>query len=158
HYDGTCTNGRCQYQIVISDSSYRDDKWTNWIAFHGGFRIYEWLGGRAFRLIASFTVWDGKILREEVGIIVAGAETGNWYSSDEFPLALMVQTKSRSRLRGSEADWWIMGSDEQLADHPYYKAGRPGGCEINCEEAVVTYSTRTPNAEIECLTSFNFSC
>jgi hypothetical protein len=51
-----------------------------------------------------------------------------------------------------------MGGDEQLADHPYYKAGRPGGCDANCEEAVVTYSTRTPSSEIDRLTSFNFSC
>ena len=51
-----------------------------------------------------------------------------------------------------------MGGDEQLADHPYYKAGRPGGCDANCEEAVVTYSPRTPSSEIDRLTSFNFSC
>jgi len=70
----------------------------------------------------------------------------------------MVETKSRQRLRRSADDWWIMGADDQLAEHPYYKEGRPGGCEINCEEAVVTYSTHTPQAKMERLTSFDFSC
>jgi hypothetical protein len=73
-------------------------------------------------------------------------------------LTLIVESKSRQRLRNSRDDWWILGDDSQLAAHPYYKAGRPGGCEINCEEAVVTYSTRTPPREIERLSSFNLSC
>jgi hypothetical protein len=51
-----------------------------------------------------------------------------------------------------------MGGAEGLAGHPYYKVGRPSGCKINCQMEVVYYSTHTPPAEIERLTSYNFSC
>jgi hypothetical protein len=124
---------------------------------HGGFRIYSWFGGRTSRLFVSFTVRDGTIWRETAGIAVT-ASPKLLSTADEFPLTLIVETKSRQRLRQTKDDWWIMGADDQLAEHPYYKAGRPGGCEINCEEAVVTYSTRTPPAEIDRLTSFNLAC
>jgi hypothetical protein len=51
-----------------------------------------------------------------------------------------------------------MGPDEDLARHPYYKVGRPGGCQINCQMAAVNYSTHTPPAEIERLSAYDFSC
>jgi hypothetical protein len=154
HYDGTCTAAECKYQIALTDISYVK---FGWLMQHGGFRLYSWFGGRASRLFVSFTVHDGAIWRETAGIAVT-ASPKLLSADDEFPLTLMVQTKSRQRLRETEDDWWIMGADDQLAEHPYYKAGRPGGCEVNCEEAVVTYSTRTPPAEIARLTSFNLSC
>jgi hypothetical protein len=50
-----------------------------------------------------------------------------------------------------------LGNNEQLAKHPNFKAGRPGGCE-NCMDAEITYSTATPQGEIRHLTSFNLSC
>jgi hypothetical protein len=51
-----------------------------------------------------------------------------------------------------------MYSEDELAQHPYYKVGRPGGCKISCQFEIVYYSTHTPPAEIERLTSYNFSC
>jgi len=154
NYDGTCTASQCRYEITLTDISWRK---FGWVMQHGGFRVYSFFGGRTARLSVSFTVQDGTLWRETAGIAVTG--TPELFSAaDEFPLTLTVLTKSRQRLRRTEDDWWIMGADEQLAEHPYYKAGRPGGCEINCEEAVVTYSTRTPPTEIDRLTSFNLSC
>ncbi|HXR39236.1 MAG TPA: hypothetical protein VN776_09085 [Terracidiphilus sp.] len=154
HYDGSCTAAGCRYQIALSDISYTK---FGWLMQHGGFRIYSWFGGRAARLFVSFTVRDGSIWRETAGIAVT-ASPKLLSAADEFPLTLIVETKSRQRLRQTKDDWWILGADDQLAEHPYYKAGRPGGCKINCEEAVVTYSTRTPPVEIDRLTSFNLSC
>ena len=154
HYNGTCSAAQCVYQIALTDISYSK---ISWLMQHGGFRIYSLFGGRPARLFASFTVHDGTIWRETTGISVT-ASPKLLSATDEFPLTLMVLTKSRQRLRQTKDDWWIMGADDQLAEHPYYKAGRPGGCKINCEEAVVTYSTRTPPAEIERLASFKSSC
>jgi hypothetical protein len=70
---------------------------------------------------------------------------------------LIIKTKSRQSLLRSRDDVWILGDEDQLADHPFYKVGHPGGCE-NCFSAVVTYSTHTPQAEIDRLTDFDFSC
>jgi hypothetical protein len=158
HYDGTCSAAHCQYRILLTDVSNADSPFATWVGSHGGFRLNDFLGGRAARVFASFAIQDGTILRKESGFLVSTTQLGHWYGSEEYPLALIVQTKSRSRLKESQADWWILGDDEQLAAHPFYKAGRPGGCKINCEEAVVTYSTRTPSDEIDRLTSFDLSC
>lgn len=158
HYDGSCSAAYCQYRVRLNDLSNTDSPFATWVASHGGFRLYDLLGGRAARIVASFSIQDGRVLREELGVLVSTTRVGNWYGSEEYPLTLIVQTKSRSRLKQSQVDWWIMGDDEQLAIHPYFKAGRPGGCKINCEEAVVTYSTRTPFKDIDRLTSFNLSC
>ena len=153
HYDGACAADECRYQVALTDISYRG---FGWLMRHGGFRIYSWFGGRAARLVISFTVHDGTIWRETAAVTVT-ASPKLMSADNEFPLTLMVQTKSRQRLRRTKDDGWIMGIDDQLARHPYYKAGRPGGCTM-CEEAVVTYSTRTPPAEVDRLTTFNFSC
>jgi len=152
HYDGDCTASECRYQITLSDLSYRRG-----VFGQAGFRLYSLFGGRTTSFNASFTVHSGTIWRESAGILVS-ASPRLLFRRDEIPLGLIVETKSRQRLRQTQGDWWIMGADDQLSAHPYYKAGRPGGCEINCEEAVVTYSTRTPPVEITRLTSFSFSC
>ncbi len=153
HYYGTCTAEKCRYRITLTDIS--GSKFGRWIIRRRGLRVYSLFGGRASRLVVSFTVQNGTIWRETAAIAVA-ASPRQLTLVDDFP-TLIVQTKSRQRLRSSGDDWWILGTDDQLATHPYYKAGRPGGCTF-CREAVVTYSTRTPSPEIDRLTSFNFSC
>jgi hypothetical protein len=42
-----------------------------------------------------------------------------------------------------------MGPDEDLARHPYYKVGRPGGCKPNCQMASVNYSTHTTRGTLK---------
>lgn len=157
-YEGTCSAKDCQYQIAMGDIVYPGGEWAERLANLHVFQIYGLLGGRDTLVVASFTVHDGSIWRESFAIDVATQKVGRWYGHDDYPLTLMINTKSRQRLRPSDDDWWIMGDEGQLAGHPYYKEGRPGGCEINCEEAVVTYSTHTPPAEIERLSSINFDC
>lgn len=162
HYDGTCTESSCRYRIELGDSiswkiSHNGD-WLLWLLIHDKLNLFPRFGFRSTAMIVTFTVQDGAIWRQTATFRVDGPIKGWWRDDDNYPLAFIVETKSRQRVRQTLDDWWVMGGDEQLAQHPYYKAGRPGGCEINCELAVVTYSTHTPPAEIERLTSFNFSC
>jgi hypothetical protein len=78
---------------------------------------------------------------------------------NNFEWSLSVGAVSYQRLhRTLENPFPNMGGAESLAGHPYYKVWRPGGCEINCQIASVFYSTHTPPAEIERLTSYDFSC
>jgi hypothetical protein len=162
HYDGSCTAMDCRYRITMNDLSWfsadsPNSAWVEWLLVHDPLNLYSWFGGRATRLYVTFTVQDGAIWRKTAAIAVT-ASPRLLSAADEFPVTLIVETKSRQRLRATRDDWWIMGEDDQLAEHPYYRAGRPGGCKINCEEAVVTYSTHTPPAEIERLTTFDLSC
>jgi hypothetical protein len=157
HYDGMCTAEDCRYRIGLETAIQTHAEWFNWVLRHGGFVTFNLLGGRWARVVVSFTVQDGHILRETAAVEVT-ASFRPFTSGEEFPLTLKVDTKSRQRVRQTLDDWWVMGGGDQLADHPYYKAGRPGGCKINCEEAVVTYSTRTQPGEIERLSAFNLAC
>lgn len=78
---------------------------------------------------------------------------------DDFDKSLSLGAGSYQRLhRTLENPFLFMGGAEDLFQHPYYKVGRPGGCKINCQIGVVYYSTHTPPAEIERLTSYDFSC
>jgi hypothetical protein len=158
NYDGKCSAKDCRYEISMMNIPYPVGEWREELIKLHFFQIYGFLGGRGARVVASFTVHDGSIWRESLGMAVDTEKIGRWYAQDEFPLTLMIDTKSRQRLRRSDDDWWIMGDEDQLAVHPYYKEGRPGGCKINCEEAVVTYSTHTPPAEIERLSALNLNC
>ncbi|MGA2569113.1 MAG: hypothetical protein ABSF23_01215 [Terracidiphilus sp.] len=162
HYDGKCDQSNCRYSIKLADSIWYDSdssksQWAVWPGLLGRLGLLQWFGGRPAVVGATFTVQDGTIWRETAWIVVDPVKMFSGNSSEAGP-ELIVETKSRQRLRETLDDWWEMGDDDQLAQHPYYKAGIPGGCEMNCEAAVVTYSTRTPPAEIEWLTSFNFSC
>jgi hypothetical protein len=155
HYDGTCTAADCRYRIILEDNDFPLSRVLLWLSQHGGLSVCTWLGDRYPRLSVSFTVKDGTIWRTTAGLLL-GVPPKRW-DKDDFGYELIVNTKSRQRLHRTKSDWWIMGNEDDLADHPYYMAGRPGGCTM-CEEAVVTYSTHTPPAEIERLTAFNFSC
>jgi hypothetical protein len=107
---------------------------------------------------ASFTVHDGTIWRTGSGIAV-DVPTRRMRRDNDWPWSLSISAESRQRLhRTIEDPFSFMGSEDQLAQHPYYKVGRPSGCKINCQMEVVYYSTHTPPAEIERLTSYNFSC
>ena len=107
---------------------------------------------------SSFLERHGAIRRESsaIGVVVSRRKAR---SDNDFDRVLFVDGQSRQRLhRTLEDPFSIEGSDEQLAQHPYYKVGRPGGCKPNCQMASVTYSTHTPPSEIERLTAYDFSC
>jgi hypothetical protein len=165
HYDGSCTAASCKYEIEMDGIDRYNPRiprhaWLDWLLAHDRFNLYQWFGGRGSGVRASFTVHDGTIWRESTAMGVSvprrRIRTGNY---DDFDLSLSIGAISYQRLhRTLENPFVYMGGAEGLANHPYYKVGRPGGCKINCQIGVVYYSTHTPPAEIERLTSYDFSC
>jgi hypothetical protein len=163
HYDGTCTAASCKYEIEMGSVAFYNphvprNTWLVWLLMHDRFNLYSWFGGRGSAFTASFTVHDGTIWRESsaMGVVVSRRKVKR---DDDYDRTLYVSAKSYQRLhRTIEDPFTYMGSEDELAKHPYYKVGRPGGCMINCEIGVVYYSTHSPPAEIERLTSYNFSC
>jgi hypothetical protein len=163
HYNGSCTAASCQYAISMGTIRYQNPNaprraWMEWFSAHDRLNLYEWLGGRDAAFYASFTVHDGTIWRTGSGISVT-VPTRRIRGDNDWPQSLSISATSRQRLhRTIEDPFSFMYSEDELAQHPYYKVGRPGGCEINCQFEIVYYSTHTPPAEIERLTSYNFSC
>lgn len=163
HYDGSCTAASCTYKIELTDLCFYNPynpgrPWVNWLLRHDRFNLYYWFGGRPAGFNASFTVRDGTIWRENssVGVVVARRRMRR---ENDFDWSLSVSAGSYQRLhRTLENPFLFMGDEEEMAKHPYYKVGRPSGCMILCQIVVAYYSTRTPPAEIERLTSYNFSC
>jgi hypothetical protein len=161
HYDGSCTAADCRYEIELTDASWRSlenerNGTGGWLWRHQtAFVIYRWLGGRYASIHCSFIVQDGTIWRTETSVGIAAAP--KLLSRDFFGYVLSVEARSQQALRESEGGGWVLGDIDQLAEHPYYMAGQPNGCE-GCIMLGITYSTHTPQAEIDRLTAFDLSC
>jgi hypothetical protein len=160
HYDGSCTATECKYAIELTDGSGRAlntlrPSTSDWLIRFKAYTLYRWLGGRYSIVHLAFIVQDGAILRTEFYVNVQVPP--KLLDLDDQGYVLIVGAKSQQALRDSPGGPHVKGSDDDLAQHPYYKAGRPGGCE-GCMMLGITYSTHTPQAEIEPLTSFDMSC
>jgi hypothetical protein len=172
YYDGSCTAASCKYEIEMdSIASYRRHPpraWQDWLLRHDRLNLYQWFGGRFAVFHASFTVHDGAIWRESTAMGVSVprrrirriTNANTILNFDDFDWTLSVGAGSRERLQQTQGEFerFMSVFEDELAKHPYYKVGRPGGCEVACQIVSVFYSTRTPPAEIERLTSYNFSC
>jgi hypothetical protein len=165
HYDGSCTAASCHYAISMGTIRYSNPNapkraWVDWFSAHDWLNLYEWLGGRDVAFYASFTVHDGTIWRTGSGIGVT-VPTRRIRRENDWPGNLSISAGSRQRLHRTIEDpfsFGFLGSEDELAQHPYYKVWAPSGCMILCQMEIVYYSTHTPPAEIERLTSYNFSC
>lgn len=163
HYDGSCTAESCKYKIEMDSIAFYNPlfsrhAWLDWLLTHDRFNVYQWCGGRGAAFNASFTVHNGTIWREStaIGVSVPRRRMQRDIGVDK---SLSIGAESYQRLHRTLENWTpFMGSEDELAQHPYYKVGRPSGCEVNCEIGAVYYSTHTPPAEIERLTSYDFSC
>jgi hypothetical protein len=165
-YEGSCTAGSCKYQIelrsIVSNNRHAPPAWLLWLLRHDRLNLYQWCGGRASVFGASFTVHDGSIWRESTWMSVSvprkrmkrATNADTILTFDDFDWTLSVNAASYQRLHQVS----FTGGDESLAGHPYYKVGRPSGCLVLCQIVAVSYSTHTPPAEIERLTSYDFSC
>lgn len=160
HYDGSCTAKDCRYSIQLTDGSERaahrlDPKAWEWLIRLHAFTLYRWLGGRYSIINVKFVVQDETIFR--TAVFVSVYTPPKFLHPEEEGYLLIVGAKSQQALSDVEGSGHVMGSSDDLAQHPFYKAGRPGGCE-NCLMVGITYSTHTPQVEIERLTSFDLSC
>lgn len=160
HCDGACTAEDCEYAITMANSFWGGVgvELPGWLRFILKVpRVFSGLGGRLGILRATITVHNGTGWRTKDWVELDVPP--EWFSSNpqDGEYSLILTVRSRQQLHpGFEQDR-ILGDIEQLAEHPYFVAGSPSGCEI-CLAGEVTYSTRTPQWQIDELTKFNFSC
>ncbi|HEY4355611.1 MAG TPA: hypothetical protein VGN16_07695 [Acidobacteriaceae bacterium] len=158
-YEGTCTFRDCDYSIRVGDEY---SNWVDKLSERNRERIdillltaQRHLGYRWSALQVHFQVQDGRIVRTRTMFLLSVADAG---PPEYWQYTLGVSAQVRSRLASNyDESPSVEGVDEQLALHPDYKVGRPGGCE-GCEIDNITYAPTLPHDEAVRLTDFNLSC
>ncbi len=167
HYEGSCTWTNCTYKIEIANFlrsvnlKLPEGHWfLNCIRNETVAGIYRLMGGRFAQFSVGFIVQDGTIWRRSTWLEIELPPKGFHFVPDEPWGTLNLSAQSRQSLREPD-DFnhgnWILGGNEQIADHPNYKSGRPDGCE-SCLEGDVTYAVQTPPEEYKWLTNYQFDC
>jgi hypothetical protein len=156
HYNGQCDFADCDYQISLRDlgsqflmsspGSY--DRLLRFDALQAFGWLYQRLGGRIAGINFQFKVQDGVIVQTRTEFDV---ESTSSLAHDKAEGSLVIIAQSRQSLNNA------MGNNEQLARHPNYKVGRPGGCE-SCLMANISYTPQISQSEITRFTSFDLSC
>jgi hypothetical protein len=118
--------------------------------------VYRLLTGKIVIFHVNFIVQDATIWRSSVWLRLEVPPYTKKDFDDGYSLLLSARA-SDSLHETIQHGPWILGADDQLADHPDYKEGRPSGCE-NCLPADVTFTPYIPPAELKQLTSYDLSC
>jgi|ERR1017187_9079072 hypothetical protein len=159
HYDGECTPSDCGYTITLSDPVTRVSRHANsdteWHLIMYLARAYTFLGGKISTFRVNFLVQDGTIWRSSVWLNLQVPAYAN--KDADYGYSLLLSARASDSLHAKPQGPWILGSDDQLADHPNYKEGRPSGCE-NCLSSQVTFTPYVSPAELKQLTAYNLSC
>jgi hypothetical protein len=168
HYDGTCNAEECSYLITFEDIGSRinsrlyDYMEARWPQSYSGLtfgRIYTVLGGRYARMRMGLLVENSVVARSSIGVLVSVPKDDFWCDWDcRGGYGLLLSARASQSLKPIWTKGpWIAGDDEQLVQHPNYKAGRPSGCE-GCMAGEVTFTPYASQAEITKLTSYNLAC
>jgi hypothetical protein len=166
HYDGTCTTNECTYFITLMDVQSRIERpLDEYMAAHypqsySGItlgHIFSKLGSRYAHIRVGFLVKDGIIQRSRIAEIIGVASSDPSCDMNCDSYALILQAVANDHLLAHQEDFWILGDEEQLAQHPDFKVGRPSGCE-SCMEVSVTFTPHVSQKELEHITAYNMSC
>jgi hypothetical protein len=103
-------------------------------------------GGRWATLRTTLTVHNGTIWRETATIAVDVPPGLRHYREPNLDYLLIIETRSRQRLLRSPDDDSILGSDEQLAEHPYYKADRAAAKIALLRALAIPLTRRSPKS------------
>ena len=120
------------------------------------FRAYMRMGGHPAKIAVEIDMRDGTVWSKGISVgIETYASNGPWTASDggrvQYTLVASAQTVPRFR-------YFETGLYElQLALHPDYEIGRPGGCEI-CVMGWVKFTPYAASADVRRLMQFDLSC
>ncbi len=161
-YEGTCDSAACSYKIALDYpySSFLESskpEMSERIRRFHLIRAFEYLGWHRATFEVDIVVNNGIITGMESALMFVVQDFDNVRNA-EATLYLRTQVRPRLNTYGpGRHSGWILGNDEQLADHPDYKVGRPTGC-LDCQLVEVTYTPYLSHSEVVRLTSYNFGC
>ena len=118
HYDGSCTAASCMYNIEMDSVARYNPRvprhvWLDLLLTHDRLNLYQWFGGRASAVVASFTVHKGTIWRESTAIGVSVPRRRMQRNTgvdkilvfDDFDKDLSVGAVSYQRLHRTLENW-----------------------------------------------------
>jgi len=177
-FDDACNEHSCFLTITLKESVYRYmssrnifiklDDYFRWKlklsysigpfqrALHSLFHGYMGVGGRPSDVVADIGMRDGIVWSKGITLhIETYSKNGPWTSSDggNVEYTLIATASSFPRFNFFHA----RQNEPQLALHPDYAIGRPGGCEI----CVLGWAKFTPYAapeDMNRLMRFDLSC
>ncbi len=120
------------------------------------YHTYMRVGGRPARIVVGIGMRDGILWSKSISVgIETYASNGPWTASDgsRVEYTLFARAQSVSRFSFYETGLY----NPQLALHPDYAIGLPGGCEI-CVMGWVKFTPYAASADVYRLTRFNLSC
>lgn len=177
-YDAPCDEHKCSLSIELGDFWFnflskrnpfvRLDDYFRWRlrrpdefhpfenALFASLRLYVRVGGHPARVLASIGMRDGIVWSKGISVDIATyARNGSWTSSDGGRVEYTLIASARSLPR---FDFYETALDNpQLALHPDYAIGRPGGCEI-CVWGWVKFTPYAAPTDIRRLMQFDLSC
>lgn len=176
--DGPCDAHQCALRITLVENVFGwvsdrnifvklDDyiRWKLKLTYDMGpfqralfamFRIYMRFGGHPARVAAGVGMRDGIVWSKGISVgIETYARNGTWTSSDggRVEYTLIASAQSVPRFIFYETGLY----NPQLAFHPDYAIGRPGGCEV-CVMGWVKFTPYAAPADTRRLMQFNLSC
>jgi len=156
HTQGNCTAADCEYSIALDDMTHRImphiyGRWLPVFLIRKLYWLFQHMGATPARFDITFSVLDGRIVRSSAvyTLYTPVNFNENFDIADGYPIGFIA--RSHPTLRSA------MGGDMELAGHPEYKIGRPGGCD-NCELGFISYTPYISQSELNRLTDFRFEC
>lgn len=173
-----CDANQCTLRITLVDFATRkilqrnifvrlDDyfRWRLKLTYNTGpferalfamFRTYMRVGGHPARIAVDIGMRDGIVWSKGISVAVETyARNGTWTSSDGGPMEYTLIASAQSVLRFSFYETGLY--NPQLALHPDYAIGRPGGCEV-CVMGWVKFTPYAAPADVRRLMQFDLSC
>jgi hypothetical protein len=177
-FDDACNEHSCFLTITLEEFVYRymssrnifiklDDyfRWRLKLSYSVGpfqralqalFRGYMRVGGRPSDVVADIGMRDGIVWSKGITLhIETYSKNGPWTSSDggNVEYTLIATARSVPRFNFFQA----RQNDPQLALHPDYAIGRPGGCEI-CVLGWAKFTPYAASEDVNRLMRFDLSC
>jgi hypothetical protein len=177
-FDAPCNEHKCALRITLNDFVsgillsrnifFRLDDYFRWRlkrtystgpfehALFSMLRAYMRVGGHPAWIAVGIGMREGIVWHKDISInIETPASNGPWTSSDGGPVEYTLIASAQSVSRFSFYETAL--HNPQLAFHPDYLIGRPGGCEI-CVAGWVKFTPYVAPTDVRRLMQFDLSC
>jgi hypothetical protein len=139
HYDGSCTQERCSYKIILPGLEYPP-------SFRRPVEALAMFATRDAYIEADLEVIDGVVWGKDFAVLLDVVE-GVFRHDEGYGLLASARTVWRT----AEFNRYVS------SDHPDYVVGHPGGCE-GCEAVYSRFTPFVAPSELRDLMDFNLDC